>query len=160
MLVENDGVLIEEKNDLNSWSRVKQVIDYTPAISPSSTPFETIQALLIQGNTLGACDYAQATNLWSHALIIAAFIDSETYANTLNAFLQYEFTSGVKYQANQVQEQEELIPLQVIYTMFSNGSNDSCTYKNLTFSVADFKWGKQMGLEDCIINCFGQSNCK
>jgi hypothetical protein len=126
--VENDGVLLDEKNDANTWLTVKKIIDYIPVVNSNSTAFETIQALLIQGNALGACDYAQAINLWSHALIIASFLDAETYANTLSAFLEYEFTPGMKYQGVEVKEQEELIPLQVIYNLFGNGPNDSCTF--------------------------------
>jgi hypothetical protein len=127
MLVENDGVLLDEQNESNTWSTIKKIIDYMPVVNSNSTALETIQALLIQGNTIGACDYAQATNLWSHALIIASFLDSETYRNTLNAFLEYEFAPGIKYQL-EVQEHEQLIPLQVIYNLFGNGPNESCIF--------------------------------
>ena len=109
------------------------VIDYQPNINANSSPFETIQALLVQGNKLGACDYAQATNLWSHALIIASFIDQQTYAATLNDFIQYEFTPGPKYYPPQVLEAEELTSLQVIYNLFGASSNESRKFSLIKF---------------------------
>ena len=123
--MENDGSLLDDKNDANTFKKILGILDYIPVVNSSSSAFETIQALLIQGNALGACDYAQAANLWAHALIIGAFIDEETYSSTLNAFIQYEFTPGFKYSIPQVSQGEELVSLQVLYNLFSNGSNES-----------------------------------
>ncbi|KAJ3298993.1 vesicle coat component [Rhizoclosmatium sp. JEL0117] len=91
LCLEADGVLLSGKPE--HAQSVRDWLDL-PAQAHSSSKLDEIQAFLLKGDKSNACRVAVDAGLWTHALVISAQIDKDTYRDVVSSFSRNEFSAG------------------------------------------------------------------
>ena len=131
LYIENDGVLYGQNskpeaiqslrnllmnNDSTSVSTTHSIIN---GPSVNSSEIENIKNCLLQGDRPGACKIAVNNKLWAHALIIASYINKETYKDVVSSFIKSELQGENESQRSSFQS------IKVLYSLFAGMGKDA-----------------------------------
>ncbi|KAJ3024727.1 UNVERIFIED_CONTAM: hypothetical protein HDU68_007829 [Siphonaria sp. JEL0065] len=116
--LEGDGVLSGKPESIQAVRDL--LLSYAPTAPPSATKMDEIQRHLLRGDKANACKVALDGGLWTHALVISAQIDKDTYKDVISSFARQEFSAGDSGSIAGV-HQLDRPGLRVLYSLFGYG---------------------------------------
>jgi hypothetical protein len=131
LYIENDGVLYGQNSKSEAVQSLRNLlltnepaplnVVHSMINGPSinSSEIENIKNCLLQGDRPGACKIAVNNKLWAHALIIASYINKETYKDVVNSFIKSELQGENDSQRSSFQS------IKVLYSLFAGMGKDA-----------------------------------
>jgi len=142
LYIENDGVIYGQNSKPEAVQNLRNLLlnDPTPVNtthtmingpSINSSEIENIKNCLLQGDRPGACKIAVNNKLWAHALIIASYINKETYKDVVNSFIKSELQGENESQKSSFQS------IKVLYSLFAGMGKDAIIDTTSTMPLAN-----------------------
>lgn len=123
--IDNDGLFSGKSGGVTTPAVVNILKELAGSRQSVGGIFGAIEAALLDGDRLRACNIARENGQWAHALVIASFIDRGTYSDVLSAFAKSQFEGGEAAVAETAVTPERIPTLRVLYNLFAGVTGDA-----------------------------------
>ncbi|KAJ3130835.1 vesicle coat component [Physocladia obscura] len=130
LFLESDGVLMNGRAE--TIKSIREILMASVVPPTHLTKLDEITALLHRSDKVGACKVAVESGLWTHALVVSAQIDKDTYRDVVSAFSRQEFSSSTGLTTTATSSpilvhKDDRPGLRVLYSLFGGSGKAAVT---------------------------------